>query len=171
MKLLELMLDKLEELGWSYYKEDREGEEKYSTGIEMSKFSPAGEDFSFHIWCDGTGKIFLQEIREYSNDFDTEEHALLHVGGNGAPSLRVLLDDADAIEGMIESLEAELDTVEDEFNEILDEYEELTERIESLKEERQGVRDKNAPEHILNPLIEEIEKAEKRIEELELKIK
>ena len=72
---------------------------------EIETYSPAGEDVIVTIWHNGTPKSFIEAFRAYAEDFDAEEHAALWIdsrGKNGVPAtLRELLDDADAIEGML----------------------------------------------------------------------
>ena len=99
------LFDKAEELEWSIYV-DEDGE------IEFSKYSPAGEDFSFHI----EGKNIVQEVKEYACNFDADEHAEMWVnsrGKNGVPdSIRTLIDDADAIQTMLDELAETLEIEE-----------------------------------------------------------
>lgn len=78
--------EKWEELGWSVSYDDNDT-------VELSQGSPAGEDFYFTV-----PKLnFCDEVFDYANDFDPEEHAKENLGMSGAPGLRELLDDADAI--------------------------------------------------------------------------
>ena len=46
-------------------------------------------------------------------NFDTERHAVENYGMSGAPGLRVLLDDADAIEDELKHLYGELSKVKE----------------------------------------------------------
>lgn len=74
--------------------------------VEFSKYSPAGEDFSFEVWYLHVSEI-SDKIMEYYEGFDPEEHVMLwanSAGSNGVPSLRELMEDADAIEEMIREL-------------------------------------------------------------------
>lgn len=86
-----------EGLGWKVYEDE--------DGIELSKFSPLGEDFGFSVKADK----FLEDLRDYYEDFDPEEHAAMWYNAKnnvrGVPqSLRALLDDAIEIDGMLEDL-------------------------------------------------------------------
>lgn len=86
-----------EDLGWEVYETEDD--------IELSKFSPLGEDFGFSVKADK----FLEDLRDYYEDFDPEEHAAMWYNAKnnvrGVPqSLRALLDDAIKIDGMLEDL-------------------------------------------------------------------
>lgn len=80
-------------------------------GMELEKCSPAGEDFFFYI----EGKDIPAEVAEYAEDFDPDEHAEMWVesrGKGGCPdSIRELIDDAQAIQEMLNELAAALATV------------------------------------------------------------
>jgi hypothetical protein len=88
--------NKIESLGWNIY-------ECSKTSYELSQYSPAGEDFGFSI-SGNNDKELMQDIKDYYNYFDPEQHALMWVGSKGAPSLRILLNDADAIDEMLKKL-------------------------------------------------------------------
>lgn len=81
-----------------------------SKGMELYKFSPAGEDFSIYIQG-GNANEFITELKTYYEDFDVDQHAIDWYGaGRGEPSsLRELLDDAEAIKEMIYSLYQKLE--------------------------------------------------------------
>lgn len=65
--------------------------------MELGKYSPAGEDFWFSADS-------VEDIKSYAENFDPEDHAQMWVGGNGAPDLRRLLEDADDIKEMLMEL-------------------------------------------------------------------
>ena len=74
--------------------------------VEFSKYSPAGEDFSFCVYYTAVREI-PDKVEEYYEGFDAEEHVMLwahSAGRNGVPRLRELVEDADAIEEMIREL-------------------------------------------------------------------
>lgn len=112
-KELEQLLGNAEEQNWSYtiYQEP-EGtyngwhceERNY---IELEKYSPAGEDFSMIIDFDMDSPInsFLENLKEYSEDFDVDEHVEMWIpsrGKRGCPeSISELVEDAEAIKDMI----------------------------------------------------------------------
>ncbi len=107
MVMYEKLLEKAEELGWSYW-EDENG------GVELETSSPAGEDFSFYVH---DKENLAEEAREYANDFDTEEHVrgLLNAkaeGFAGVPDVKTLVKDADDIEKMLCELADALEEVE-----------------------------------------------------------
>lgn len=81
-------------------------------GLELETCSPAGEDFmlSFSVKDDDD---FLSQLFDAYMNFDTEQHAIENYGMRGAPGLRVLLDDADAIEGELQRLWCELSKVKE----------------------------------------------------------
>lgn len=79
---------------------------------ELEWYSPAGEDIIITIWHDNTDEDFVDGFSDYVLDFDPDEHAEMYVdirGTRGVPdSIRVLIDDADAIK---EHLEETLDAL------------------------------------------------------------
>lgn len=54
-----------------------------------------------------------QVVEAFGNDTDWQQHAIENYGMRGAPGLRVLLDDAEAIEGEIQRLWCELSKVKE----------------------------------------------------------
>ena len=91
--LSETLINVCESLGWTVT--------EYEDGsAEISQYSPAGEDFSFTVDVEN----FSKSVRDYYEDFDAEEHAAMWYGGPGAPGLHTLIEDADAIESMLEDL-------------------------------------------------------------------
>lgn len=95
--------EKCEELGWSVSYDDNDT-------VELNQGSPAGEDFYFTV-----PKLnFCDEVFDYANDFDPEEHAKENLGMSGVPGLRELLDDADAIKRMLLELSEALCKIERE---------------------------------------------------------
>lgn len=84
-----------------------------TTDVELEKYSPAGEDFIFTVSIDN----FISDVIEYASDFDADEHAEMWVesrGKNGVPSsIRVLIDDADDIDKMLQELSDALSKLRD----------------------------------------------------------
>jgi len=78
----------------------------------ISKYSNAGEDFSFSI-SKGTLTEMKEAIIDYAEDFDAGEHAAFwveHRNVAGTPqSIRELLDDADSIDKMLQELSEKLE--------------------------------------------------------------
>lgn len=75
--------------------------------FDLEKYSPAGEDFIFNVSVeDENNADYWKEVFDYWNNFDPDDHAVMWYGQNrGEPtSLRVLLDDAEAIKEMLEQL-------------------------------------------------------------------
>ena len=108
---MEALNRKAEELDWSW-DEDEDGY------VQLSKYSPAGEDFFIVV---NAGNL-VDEIRDYSDSFDTEEHVhgLLDAkenGFRGVPGLKELVEDADAIQEMLDELADALEEVEEETDE------------------------------------------------------
>ena len=100
----------IEDLGWTIH-ECSIGP-KSERGWEIGKYSPAGEDFSFSV----EDENFVEKVREYAADFDPDEHVGMWVtakyqhGGEKSdiPSVRELIEDADAINQMLHELAAAL---------------------------------------------------------------
>lgn len=75
---------------------------EYEEDFELAKYSPAGEDFFFTV----SKKNFLDDVINYAESFDADEHAEMWVENmhtvSGVPqSIRTLIDDADAIKEML----------------------------------------------------------------------
>lgn len=108
-KELEELLDMAED--WSYRIYSEEDGRAY---VELETSSPAGEDFIMYIDFNQSEPVtsFLDDLKEYYEAFDAEEHAEMYIesrGQNGVPgTIRELLDDADAIKEMIGDLWKEL---------------------------------------------------------------
>lgn len=90
-----------ERLGWNVQLEQDD--------IILQQFSPAGEDFFFYA----DKERFAQSINDYAEDFDPNEHATMWVENmhtvRGVPqSIRVLIDDADAIKQMLTDLSEQI---------------------------------------------------------------
>ena len=95
----------IEKHGWTITDCDYNGGSK---GFEFKKYSPAGEDFIFSVEANNPDEL-VDNIREYYNDFDPEEHVEMwvearHNGVGGIPSIRRLVEDADDIDSMLEEL-------------------------------------------------------------------
>lgn len=95
---LEHLLAYIETLGWDVYC-DGDG------WVELSQFSPAGEDFGFTV----SENNLIEDVKDYAESFDSEEHAAMwydagQSGVRGVPSLHELVEDADAIQEMLNDL-------------------------------------------------------------------
>lgn len=75
METIKEVLDKIDELGWSVYEDD--------TYYELSKYSPAGQDFNMTINKSDNVDEFINNIYKAYEDFDVSESASLWIGENG----------------------------------------------------------------------------------------
>lgn len=97
-KLKKAMKAKAEELGWSW-------DEGFDGSVELENWSPAGEDIIVTL----VGENIAQEMRDYANSFDEEDHVreLLNAKANGfagVPDLKTLVGDAEEIQEMLDGL-------------------------------------------------------------------
>lgn len=96
-----------EDLGWTVHKNENDG------ALDINQHSPCGEDFWFSI----EGENIPQEVSEYAEDFDVDEHVDLWAesrGKRGVPeSYHELVEDAEAIKAMLIKLAEALDSVQD----------------------------------------------------------
>lgn len=97
----------IEKFGWNVY-ECEIGRKGY-VEWQLSKYSPAGEDFSFPVEHQNNPAMAIKAIKDYAYNFDTEEHVEIYYearknGTSGVPSLRELVEDADAIQEMLDEL-------------------------------------------------------------------
>lgn len=79
--------------------------------FEFSKFTPAGQDFSFSVAMKGKDlNTLITDMEEYYESFDVDEETYLWLdsrghGKNGAPyRMRDVLEDMEAAEKMVENL-------------------------------------------------------------------
>lgn len=95
------LLEAADAADWSCYC-DKEG-------VDFRKYSPAGEDFGFYV-RGLTGDEIMKEIREYAENFDVEDHAIMWIEAKinrtveGIPDIKTLINDADEIEKMLDEL-------------------------------------------------------------------
>lgn len=78
---------------------------------DISQFSPAGEDFFFTINHNNSVKKAIEEISQYANDFDIDEHIEMwadarQIDNNRlkVPPIRILVEDAETIQEMLDNL-------------------------------------------------------------------
>lgn len=100
--LTERIIETLESMDISVSSIDEQGEEFY---CELEFYSPAGEDFIFTVWFDGTPEDFAEQFAANAEEFDPDEHAAEWVGGRGTrgipANVRELIDDAEAIKEIL----------------------------------------------------------------------
>ena len=99
---LENLFAYIESLGWNVYR-DGDGY------VELSQYSSAGEDFLFTV----SESNLIEDVKDYAESFDSEEHAAMwydagQSGVRGVPSLHELVEDADAIQEMLNALAMDL---------------------------------------------------------------
>lgn len=128
------LVEQAETLGWSC-----EVDSEDST-IEFSQASPAGEDFSFIAYGDTVDEI-VKSIREYADDFDTEAHVKMWLdakesGVSGVPSVSKLVEDAKAIQKMLDTLAWDDELCGNQLGKIGDGFT-LRKKIEEAKAEYQ----------------------------------
>ena len=97
---LENLLAYIETLDWDVYC-DGDG------SVELYQFSPAGEDFGFTV----SESNLIEDVKDYAESFDSEEHAAMWYDAKQircVPSLHELVEDADAIQEMLNDLATNL---------------------------------------------------------------
>lgn len=91
-----------EKLDWSVSSDS-------SGNIELEKYSPAGEDFIIAVGEEN----FVDNVKAYAASFDPDEHIEMMImarrsGTEGIPSTRELVEDAEAIDKMLQELSTAL---------------------------------------------------------------
>ena len=92
-------IDILKENDWSISSYTDDGK------VEVQKYSPAGEDFLMCVEVEN----FPESVRVCANNFDADEHATMWIEARGRVggvpnSIRELIDDAEAIQEMLNEL-------------------------------------------------------------------
>ena len=104
---MQKLIEKIEGLGWVVDKEDEE--------YRMSRYSPAGQDFSFVVEAGEDTEAFIQNIKQAYDDYDVSEEAYLWLddsghGQRGAPyDMKDVYEDMEACEAMILELYQQLE--------------------------------------------------------------
>lgn len=126
MGLLGKVLDTATSLGWSYEETNFANDEG---GYEFFQYSPAGEDFSFascygsrDLSDDEKGAKLIEDIEDYADDFDEDEHLEMWIeargnGVAGVPGTKELVKDAEDIHSMLTDLADELRKIPNPMNE------------------------------------------------------
>lgn len=104
-KLDRRYIDICETLDWRVHEYvDGRGERR----VELESYSPAGENLVLDFGVEN----FVDEVKEYAECFDADEHAaelIQYRGTKGVPSsIRLLINDADKIDKMLEELAQKL---------------------------------------------------------------
>lgn len=96
------LVTQIQEQGWSVYEN--------SNGLEMGKYSPQGQDFTFYIQTKGSFGDFCCDMINYIDDYDPSYEASLWLGDdghgkNGAPyDMKDLYEDMEACENNMREL-------------------------------------------------------------------
>lgn len=119
-KLLERVLDKARDLGWSVTEED-------GNVYDFGMYSPAGQDFHISVDTEDDPYVFLENLNERYVDFDCSEETYIWLddtghGANGAPyDMKDVYEDMEACERNLGEL---YDQLVEFLNDIDDEEEE-----------------------------------------------
>lgn len=106
-KEVKMLLNKVEELGWTVTEGDK-------NVYEFSKSSPSGQDFNISVNTEDDPNTFLDNIYSKYEDFDVSEETYLWLdntghGTNGAPyDMKEVYEDMEACQDMILDLHYEL---------------------------------------------------------------
>lgn len=92
-----------EAAGWSVDR-DEDGEQ---IRLSFGQSTPAGEDFWFDA-CGEDVEEVVDSVKRYALDFDCDEHVREVMNGQGAPDLTTLVEDAKAIQEMLDELAGSL---------------------------------------------------------------
>lgn len=108
-----LITEKAEGLGWKVRFDTQIRNDKIEKIVSFAHRSPAGEDFNFVVSYDKTENI-IHEVSTYCINFDEDKHIekcidMKRNGVEGIPSIKKLVEDAEAINKMLEELYVELD--------------------------------------------------------------
>ena len=101
---MEKLKEIIEKLGWKIYEEDYAGGE---VGWDIRQCSPEGEDFGFTICHNNNANVAVNEIEDYAENFDEEEHVEMllayakHNRPSGMPGVKELVQDAEEIHRML----------------------------------------------------------------------
>lgn len=113
MKLNDKVIEIVEKNGFSIHEIEKQGDDYY---IEISQYTPLGEDWWVTIWFDGTDEGFIEAMREMYDGFDVDEETEIWIecrGKNGVPSsIKALVEDAEWKESILGELADELEELE-----------------------------------------------------------
>lgn len=93
------LIARAEAAGWSVDRDDEDEQIRLSFGHT----SPAGEDFWFDAYGDDAEEL-VGSVKRYAFDFDQNEHVRETMNSRGAPDIDELVEDAKAIQEMLDGL-------------------------------------------------------------------
>lgn len=109
-----------EDIGWHVNTYDHPTKDKVM--FEFSKFTPAGQDFSFSATMQGCSVCSLtKDVEDYYEGFDPDEETYLWLdesghGRNGAPyRMKDVLEDMEAAYDMVSDLSMALQNLADKY--------------------------------------------------------
>lgn len=101
---MEKLKEIIEKLGWNIYEVNYARGE---VGWDIRQCSPEGEDFGFTICHNNNANVAVNEIEDYAENFDEEEHVEMllayakHNRPSGMPGVKALVQDAEEIHRML----------------------------------------------------------------------
>jgi hypothetical protein len=101
-QIYEWLVETIKDLDWSVYEDGK--------GLEMGKYSPAGQDFTFYLSTEGSFGDFCCDMIHYIDGYDPSYEASLWIGPdghgrNGAPyDMKDLYEDMEACEANMREL-------------------------------------------------------------------
>lgn len=119
-KRVKHLLDEIERLDYSIQKED---ENVYL----ISNFSPCGQDCNASIDTEDDADLFVENIRDYANDFDVSYETYLWLddtghGTNGAPyDMKDVYEDMEWWRDSLEELANTLEIILSEYDRLMEE--------------------------------------------------
>lgn len=96
-----------EQLGWNVsYSEQKNNKDGMDKIASFYQYSPAGEDFGFDCFYKDADDLKTEIVKAYY-DFDVDEHVEMWIeakrnGVSGVPDVVTLVDDARAIQDMLD---------------------------------------------------------------------
>lgn len=95
----EELIARAEAAGWNVDQDEDEDEIRLS----FVQTSPAGEEFGFDAYGEDVEKV-VDSVRRYALCFDRDEHVREVMNSQGVPDLATLVEDANAIQEMLDEL-------------------------------------------------------------------
>ena len=113
MKLNDKVIEIIESKGFAVHEITKQGNNYY---VDISQYTPCGEDWWETFWFDGTNEGFIAIVRSRYEWFNVDEETEIWIesrGKNGVPSsIRALVEDAEWKESMLGELADELEKLE-----------------------------------------------------------